>query len=86
MYPQAAPMESLRGLHPVVQEMKLASDLLDAFMEQGTSILEVVPVQNAVGNTHYVYTLSADNSKCCPDALCEQLQKCALLLTAVLLP
>ena len=34
----------------------LVNDLLDAFMDDGTSILELVPVQNEVGNTHYVYT------------------------------
>lgn len=56
--------------------MLLVNDLLDAFMDDGTSILELVPVQNEVGNTHYVYTLSQENSRCCPDALCEQLQKC----------
>ncbi|NJR41516.1 MAG: hypothetical protein HC767_01495 [Akkermansiaceae bacterium] len=64
----------------MVQEKMLASDLLDASMDLGTSVLQLVPVQNEVGNTHYVYTLSAENSQCCPDALCEQLQRCELLL------
>lgn len=74
LYPAPA-KETLKDVHPVVQEMMLANDLLDAFMDDGTKILELVPVRNEVGNTHHVYTLTAQNSQCCPDALCEQLQK-----------
>jgi hypothetical protein len=68
---------SLKDVPAMVQETLLAKDLLAVFIGANHRFLEPVPVQNAVGNTHYVYTLSKQNSECCPDALCNQLQKYA---------
>ena len=84
LYP-AKPKDALKGIHPAKQEMLLANDLLNAFMGDATCILGLVPVQTELGNTHYVYTLSKENSKCCPDALCEQLQKCETPAATLLL-
>lgn len=61
-----------------MQDLILTEDIIKAFQGGSTSVLELAAVRNEAGNTHYVYTMSAQNSRACDSSLCEQLQEYVL--------